>query len=390
MNAGRATCGLRKDSPAMRRTHISLKLATCLALGLVASSTGCKMGGWGGSWSPSAYVWNPMKMWKSDAPPPASSLAATTKPSTQVPTPAPATSVATRNPAAPTNSWATNPPPVYTAPAGYGGATAPANATAGYPTTPNANGYPTQPATSYGTPNQPGQVAPAAGYGAGQYGMATPAGGTAPYQPTYTAAAQPGYQQPSPYQAQGGYQQPQPAPAGYQPQGYQAQPYQAQPYPQQPAYGAPAQPADNTPYSNPAGGYQTPTYNPPAQNGGYNTGGYMQGGYNTGASTQAPADGNSYAAAPNNYEAAPAAAATPATDSTAGGFATAYTTPAHESANGMQVSGVTTGAPAVPASLASAGSYRPGSTGRTIDSGVANAGYNQPSTGYSSGGTQFR
>ncbi len=382
----------------MRRTSISLKLATCLALGLVVSSTGCKMGGWGGSWSPSAYVWNPMKMWKSDAPPPASSLAATTKPSTQVPTPSPASSVATRNsatPANPTNSWATSPPPVYTAstPAGYGGATAAANATAGYPTTPNANGYPTQPATSYGTPNQPGQVAPAAGYAAGQYNMATPAGGTAPYQPTYTAAAQPGYQQQSPYQAQGSYQTQQPA-AGYQTQGYQTQGYQAQPYQAQPGY-APAQPADqsgyNQPYNNPASGYQTPSYNPPAQNGGYNTGGYIQGGYNTGASTQAPAEGNNYAAAPtNNYDAAPAAAAgTPA-----GGYATAYTAPAPEadksSPNAMQVSGVTTGAPAVPASLATPGSYRPGSIGRTIDTGVANAGYNQPSTGYSSGGTTYR
>jgi hypothetical protein len=374
----------------MRRTSISLKLATCLALGLIASSTGCKLGGWGGSWNPGAYVWNPMKMWKSDAPPPASSLAATTKPSTQVPTPAPASSLATRNPAAPNSSWST-PSPVYTAstPGGYGGATAPANATAGYPTTPNANGYPTQPATSYGSPNQPGQVAPAAGYAAGQYNMATPAGGTAPYQPTYTAAAQPGYQQQSPYQAQGGYQQQQPAAGGYQTQGYQAQPYQAQP-----GYAAPAQPTDNsgynTPYSNPAGGYQTPAYNPPAaqQNGGYNTGGYIQGGYNTGASTQAPAEGNSYAAAPNNYDAAPAAAAgTPA-----GGYATAYTTPATDkpAASGMDVSGVTTGAPAVPASLASAGSYRPGSTGRTIDTGVANAGYTQPSTGYSAGGTTYR
>lgn len=378
----------------MRRTSISLKLATCLALGLVVSSTGCKMGGWGGSWNPSAYVWNPMKMWKSDAPPPASSLAATTKPSTQVPTPAPASSIATRNTAAPANSWATNPPPVYTTP-GYGGATAPANATAGYPTTPNANGYPTQPATSYGTPNQPGQVAPAAGYAAGQYNMATPAGGTAPYQPTYTAPAQPGYQQPSPYQTQAGYQAQQPAAGGYQQQGYQAQPYPQQ---QQPTYGAPAQPAEqsggyNTPYSNPAGGYQTPSYNPaPAQpsNGGYNTGGYMQGGYNTGASTQAPAEGNNYAAAPNNYDAAPA----PAASAPAGGYATAYTTPAAESdktgPDAMQVSGVTTGAPAVPASLTSAGSYRPGSTGRTIDTGVANAGYSQPSTGYSSGGTTYR
>ena len=356
----------------MRSTRFSLKLATCLALGLIASSTGCKMGGWGGSWNPGAYVWNPMKMWKSDAPPPASSLAATSKPSTQVPTPGPTSSVATRNNStAPTNSWATSPPPVYGASGAYGGATAQPS----YPTTAAANGYPTQPATGYGTPNQPGAVAPAAGYGAGAYGMATPAGG-AGHQPTYTASAQPGYQQPSPYQTQ------QAPAAGYQ-GGYQGYQQPAA----QPGYAAPQyqQPADAQQYQQPAGGYQTPAYNPPA-NGGTTTGGYIQGGYNGGASTQAPAAANGYAAATanNGYDASPAAAAAPAGAPT-GDYATAYTTPAN---HGTEVSGVTTGAPAVPASLASAGGYRPGSTGR--DTGVANAGYNQPSTGYSSGGTTYR
>jgi hypothetical protein len=44
----------------------------------------------------------------------------------------------------------------------------------------------------------------------------------------------------------------------------------------------------------------------------------------------------------------------------------------------------------LPASLSTAGGYRPGSTGRATDAGVQNAGYQQPSTGYSTGGTMYR
>lgn len=388
----------------MRSTRFtSLKLATCLALGLIVSSTGCKMP-WGSSssWSPSSLVWNPMKMWKSDAPPPASSLAATSKPSTQIPTPGPTGSVGARTATTPAaNNWATAAPPVHTS-NGYGGATA--NATAStYPGTAHANGYPTQPATSYGSPNQPGQVAPAAGYGAGQYGMtASPAGGAAAggYQPTYTASAQPAYQT-NPYStstqpAAGGYQSP--AAGGYQAPaagGYQ------------PTYNTPAYtpPADNgggyntgaynPAYSQPSGGYQQPAYSQPAAqpaSGGYNPSSY-QGGYNTGASTQEPAAANNYAAANNGYDAAPAAAASSATPA-AGNYATAYTQPtdANRPATGMEVSGVTTGSPAVPASLATIGGYRPGSTGRTVDNGVQNAAYSQPSngTGYNGSSTLYR
>ena len=119
----------------------------------------------------------------------------------------------------------------------------------------------------------------------------------------------------------------------------------------------------------------------------------MQGGYNTSSSNQAPQQpawqmpessaapaNNGYAAAPASpYEAAPATAT--------------YETAAVPQQGGMEVSGTTTGTPAggaLPASLTTAGGYRPGSTGRPLDSGVQNAGYQQPSTGYSTGGTMYR
>jgi hypothetical protein len=283
--------------------------------------------------------------------------------------------------------------------------------TNGYPTTPNVNGYPTQPANAYGTPGQPGQVAPTGGYQTGnQYGMsAAPAGGAAgmPSQyPTYTANAQSSYQ-PQPYAAPA-YQQPQ--------QNYSTPAYNNT----QPAGdasgnngGANASPwngyQNNNSYNSPPASAYPPNMQPAAQpnQGGVNTGGYMQGGYNTSSSNNTapmPWQNQDAAAAPaaSGYAAAPPSGPYDAANASgnhapgAGEYATAYTTPAAPAegprAGNMDVSSVTTGtqASALPAALNSAGGYRPGSTGRPIDSGVQNAGYQQP-TGYNNpSGTIYR
>lgn len=386
----------------MRSRISSWQLTSGVVLVALSMTTGCKTGGWSGS----SWAWNPMKMWRGDAP--AASSLASTKPSTQIPTPNPTSSVATRS-SAPTAPTITTP--------GYGGSTAPGSSVAGYPTngypaTANATGYPTQPATGYGTPGQPGQVAPATGYATGPYGMtATPAGGASAQQgpwSNYTATAQSTAAPTNNYQTQ-----------PYQTQPYQSQPYQAQPYQAQPAapsYGTPTynQPADSTggynnSYNTPPASAYPPSSTPPAaqpntyNQGGYNTGGYMQGGFNS-SSTGGPAApwqtqeaggtpaANGYAAAPATapqYDASTAGSTV--APATSGDYATAYNTPAPEGARpgNVDVSGVTTGVPAsnLPASLAAQGGYRPGSTGR--DPGVQNAGYQQPN-GYGSGGTIYR